>query len=206
MEKKEFQKLAVRTESVVDEIRVSVRDGTGFLHVLQGFKASTEVLDAFKKHIFYGKPLDRERVRDEMNNAMAYLDLADDFFREEAKDPQPTHGTLRMDPRIFHALLGTITEHGEIAQAMIYALYNNGELDLVNVCEELGDSDWYKALFYEATKINWDDVQGMIIKKLEIRFKDKVFSEGEADERDLDSERALLESSIQDAVNEYSKR
>ena len=43
----------------------------------------------------------------------------------------------------------------------------------------------------------------MIISKLEVRYADKIFSEGEADDRDLPAERALLESSIKAAVDKY---
>ena len=205
MEKKKFQELAVRTESIVDEINVTIVDGTTFLSVLKSYIAITNVLDAFKKHIFYKKKLDRERVDRELTVAWSSIDFARDLSHGETTIPiSEANGTLDMDPRIFHALLGSITEHGEIAQAMEYALYNMGELDLVNVCEELGDSDWYKALFYEATGIDWNDVQEMIIKKLEIRYKDKIFSEGEADERDLEAERALLESSIKASVDRYN--
>ena len=200
MEKKKFQELAVRTESIVDEIRVGVHDGTGFLNALKSYIAITEVLDMFKKHIFYNKPLDREHVANSLRDAEVYADHASDCISREEEE---RNGTLDMDPRIFHALLGTITEHGEVAEAMEKALTGKEELDLVNVCEELGDSDWYKALFYEATSIDWNDVQQMIISKLEVRYADKIFSEGEADDRDLPAERALLESSIKAAVDKY---
>lgn len=203
MEKKQFQKLAVRTESIVDEINVGVQDGLGFLSALQSYIHITEVLDSYKKHIFYGKPLDREYVANSLRSAEVYADMASEHI---SMDEQVRDGTLDMDPRIFHALLGTITEHGEIAEAMHKALMGVEELDLVNVCEELGDSDWYKALFYEATGIDWSDVQQMIISKLEVRYADKIFSEGEAAERDLPAERALLELSITAAVNEYKTK
>ncbi len=205
MNKEEFQKLAVRTESIVDSIKVSERDAEGFIRALQGFVAVTEVLDAFKKHIFYAKDLDRERVMDEMNIALNQLHIASSQFFLAGEDSQDV-ATLSMDPRIFHALLGTITEHGEIANAMIGPLKNEEELDIVNVCEELGDSDWYKALYYEATGISWDDVQAMIIKKLEIRYADKIFSAEEAAERDLIAEGAVLVSSIIDSVNNYESK
>lgn len=205
MEKKKFQKLAVRTESIVDEINISVSDGAAFISALQSYAAITEVLDAYKKHIFYKKPLDRAQVYNALRLSQDYADLAEMHSETQGtEDEQILDGTLDMDPRIFHALLGTITEHGEIAEAMIKALLGKEELDLVNVCEELGDSDWYKALFYEATGIDWDDAQKMIISKLEIRYADKIFSAGEAEERDLPAERALLESSVKDAVDKFN--
>ena len=203
MEKKKFQELAVRTESIVDEINVGVRDGLGFLSALQSYIHITEVLDSYKKHIFYGKPLDREYVANSLRSAEVCADMASEHI---SMDEQVRDGTLNMDPRIFHALLGTITEHGEIAEAMEKALMGRQELDLVNVCEELGDSDWYKALFYEATGINWDNVQDMIIKKLEIRYADKIFTDGEAKIRNLIAERDLLDAMIKGAVDEYSNR
>ena len=205
MEKKEFQRLAVRTESIVDKIDVTVGDGTAFLAILRSFNAAGELLDMYKKHIFYGRPLNVELMKTEIATVTAYGEHARDCFVGAANpiDPLSRPGTLDMDPRIFHALLGTITEHAEIGQAMEKALMGREELDLVNVCEELGDSDWYKALFFEATGISWDDVQEMIIKKLEIRYGDKIFTDGEANKRDLEAERELLEASVKEAVEAY---
>lgn len=201
MDRTEFQKLAVRTESVVDEIKLCEDDYNAFVSALQAFENSAEILDKFKKHIFYGKPLDRDGI---MGDALAVTAQSQDVMKNLESVASGYTFQSDLDPRVFHALLGTITEHGEIATALLRGLAEN-ELDLVNVCEELGDSDWYKALFYEATDIDWEQVQAMIIKKLEVRYADKIFSEEEAAERDLEAERTVLVDAILEAVNEYKQ-
>jgi hypothetical protein len=192
----------VRTESVVDKIELEGHRYNIFVGALQAFENSAEILDRFKKHAFYGKDLDLgdiEKYVGAVNDQV--IAMRNDLYTLQGSSPGETV-SLDLDPRVFHALLGSITEHGEIATAMLQALAT-GELDVVNVCEELGDSDWYKALFYEATGIDWESVQAMIIKKLEIRFAGNIFTEEEAKERDLEAERKILVDAIIESVNEY---
>jgi len=198
----------VRTESVVDTIQVEEHAFDAFINALRAYEQAGEILDKFKKHIFYNKPLDVEAAADHAIFAATAAEgvrLSVAGLVEARETDTSEDITLdSIDPRVFHALLGTITEHGEIATALLYGI-GTGELDLVNVCEELGDSDWYKALFYEATGIDWEKVQAMIIKKLEVRFAGKIFTEEEAAERDLEAERQVLVTAIEEAVHEYNK-
>lgn len=198
MDRKEFQQLAVRTESVVDKMSMSETDFHVFLETLRAFNCLTEVLDIYKKHIFYNRPIDNNKLINELLDGIDFAERALNNLTPRLQDSNTVE--LDMNPRVFHALLGTITEHGEIGMALEKGL-ETGILDLINICEELGDSDWYKALFYEATGIDWETVQKMIIKKLEIRFRDKIFKEGEANERDLESERKLMEGMIKDQID-----
>lgn len=213
MDRKDFQKLAVRTETPFKEAKLSELDYEIFSDTLNAFNNVVEILDSYKKHIFYAetthaqsKYLDRKALLGLCNNARESLWNVLTKMREvrEAEEPRSETKLLDINPRLLHAILGSITEHGELGIAIQKAL-ETGELDLVNVCEEFGDSDWYKALFYEATGIDWENVQAMIIKKLEIRYADQIFSEGEAKERDLVAERKLLEETIQEAVTAYEK-
>ena len=205
MSRREFQEKAIRTESIVDKIEVEEYAMDAFIDALRAYEQAGEILDKFKKHIFYKDDLDILSI---VEHATEFDDLGinirtsiHNLVANREKNKSKTV-VLDEDPRVFHALLGTITEHGEIATALLYGI-GTGELDLVNVCEELADSDWYKALFYEATGIEWVNVQAMIIKKLEIRYSDVIFTEEEAKERDLEAERKVLTDAIQEAVNEY---
>lgn len=206
MDHKEFQKLAVRTESLVDEAVLSDNDFNILQNSLYSLYNICEVLDCYKKHIFYKKPLDRQKISVNLNsNIMNSSDSLTELFATLSEDWDSPINELPVDVRVFHALLGTVTEHGELAVPLANYI-EDGYIDLVNVVEELGDSDWYKALFFEATGISWDDVQQMIIKKLEVRYADKIFSEEEANGRDLESERQLLVDSIGDQVEDYLDR
>jgi len=218
MDRKKFQTLAVRTESIVQDPTLTREDFDIFQQSFSAFINVTNILDLYKKHIFYVKvlddntteryTLDRNRIKKyvaearnnlfELNLALAELELKINKELPVESFPIPTE-----DARIFHALLGSITEHGEIAEAIKASFDRNGQYDLINVCEELGDSDWYKGLFYEATGVNWETVQRMIIKKLEVRYRDKIFKGENAVERDLEAERQLLTSMISEAIEEY---
>ena len=212
MDRKDFQKLAVRTETPLKEAKLSEIDYEIFNDTLNAFNSVIEILDAYKKHIFYAetttaqsKYLNRKVLLGLCNDARESLwNALVKMIEVTEAEPRPETKLLDINPRLLHAILGSITEHGELGIAIQKAL-ETGELDLINVCEEFGDSDWYKALFYEATGIDWENVQAMIIKKLEIRYADQIFSEGEAKERDLVAERKLLEELIQEAVTVYEK-
>lgn len=210
MNHKEFQELSVRTESVVEEIKLAPLNVESFKNMLYAYVLISDILDIYKKHIFYGREIDYDTIMHSIT--IAHRSLTETNFNALKMKKDDDDGTFHnnekidLDPRVFHALLGTITEHGEIASALYNSLQNKEELDLVNVCEELGDSDWYKALFYEATNIDWNNVQEMIIKKLENRFSDKIFTEEEANQRDLVKERELLESHIRKQINVYKNK
>jgi len=222
MDKKEFQKLAIRTESIVEQIQMRGDKLSNFISLLILHSQTVDLLDKYKKNIFYGEDIDEEQFKKDLisiSHTVDALKIVGNYELTVSDNPLNTYYQLDIDPRVFHALLGTITEHGEISEALsrgfddfkdmiIGSTYNtknvvNVKIDLINICEELGDSDWYKALFYEATNISWDTVQEMIIKKLEIRFADKIFTEDEAKERDLVAERELLNSMIKESVDEY---
>ena len=203
MDHKEFQKLAVRTESIVDVMEITPENMDVLQNTVEAYIALSDVLDVYKKHIFYGREIDSLTVYSKLGAALLAIRNTTDSVNKLSNSSQPPV-VIDFNPRIFHALLGTITEHGELAIALSDIL-NSKEVDLVNVCEELGDSDWYKALFYEATGVSWDDVQSMIIKKLEVRYADNIFTDNEANERDLEAERKLLDQSIIDSVNEYKQ-
>jgi hypothetical protein len=206
MTHKDFQTLAVRTESIVGSIESTEIDLQVFEDALSAAVHIIDVLDVYKKSLFYGGELDKEKILTKLAVAQGDIEdaLAGIIESRRMRDDMQVGVSLSIDPRVFHAILGTITEHGEIADALLTGMNREDGIDLVNMCEELGDSDWYKALFYEATGIGWGDVQAMIIKKLELRYKDKIFTKEEAESRDLVAERQLLHDAINEAIAEYT--
>ena len=93
--------------------------------------------------------------------------------------------------RLLHATLGIFGEAGELAEALEEQMLT-GELDMVNVSEELGDADWYKQIGHDETGVSEADVRAKIIAKLQKRYPEKFTSEA-AHNRDLAAERAALE-------------
>jgi len=92
-----------------------------------------------------------------------------------------------------HMFYGQISEIGE-AVSMLKAHYvYNKEFDMTNMIEELGDIAWFWAGACSILGINASDVLYKNIKKLESRYPEK-FTEEKAINRDLESERKILES------------
>ncbi len=171
MEWEEFQKSALLTESKKESIEVKQ---TALVSILKSFIYYGNLLDEVKKNAFYGKPI---------SDDSPYFDTD---FNDEA---------LKIDgvnTRLFHAMIGTMTESTELAEAMLKSIESKTELDVVNVAEEYGDLDWYAAIFHDASKISKECMNQSTIDKLKIRFKDK-FTDEEAVDRALDEERDSLE-------------
>jgi len=76
MDNQEYQKLALVTESPIDDAliaRVSSKQVIRLLHGAMGMiTEAAEILDALKKHIFYGKPLDLVNISEEQGDAEWY--------------------------------------------------------------------------------------------------------------------------------------
>lgn len=102
-------------------------------------------------------------------------------------------GTKYSSERLLHAALGMQTETAEFSDALKKAIFYGKPLDVVNLCEELGDLFWYMAIAVDELKTTFTKEQTRVIKKLELRYPDK-FSEDKAENRNLEAERALLES------------
>jgi NTP pyrophosphatase (non-canonical NTP hydrolase) len=95
--------------------------------------------------------------------------------------------------RLLHALLGLASETGEIADQLKKHLIYGKPLDEVNLVEEHGDFSWYANVMIDAVDSTWEVSWAKNIAKLKVRFPDK-FTQAQALTRDLDAERAALET------------
>lgn len=133
--------------------------------VFNEFIDLSNVADAMKKALFYGKVLDT------LPGAKVNMNLA------------------TIDPDLLHGVLGIFSEAGELLIAIA-----ESEVDPVNIEEEIGDVLWYIAILLK--RIGVTDINRPMVKniaKLSKRYPDK-FSALHAVERDLEAERAVLES------------
>lgn len=80
---------AIRTESTV----FNMEDGDDrLLHAGIGLATeSAEFLDALKKHIYYGKPLDRVNLREELGDLFWYMAIACDALDVSFDELQETN-------------------------------------------------------------------------------------------------------------------
>lgn len=94
--------------------------------------------------------------------------------------------------RLIHAAMGMVTEAGEFVDMLKKHLFYGKPLDLVNLGEEIGDSLWYSALAVDILQTTLDEVMTVNIDKLKARYPEK-FSEFHAENRDLETERKILD-------------
>jgi len=144
-------------------------------------------LDAVKKSMFYG----RNHIGLDMACKMAKEAHPDDSADIDFEKLLP--GRSREDAiRLFHGIIGSITEVGEMAKALSDAIFTGEPLDLTNVVEEVGDGFWYDAAILRVLGMTFEQVQKKNIDKLRARFPDR-FTEFDANHRNLDLERRILE-------------
>lgn len=94
--------------------------------------------------------------------------------------------------RLLHAAIGLATEAGEIQDQLKKAIFYGKTLDRVNLAEEMGDLFWYLAILADTLGVSFDEIQEKNIAKLKARYGSK-FSEAAALNRNLDTERKILE-------------
>jgi len=127
-------------------------------------------LDRMKKAVFYGRvtPL-----------------------IEISPGDRPLKAT-KEDLQLLHFAMGMVTESAEILEAVYDYIFNGKELDVVNIREEIGDLAWYAAIFFRQTESDLEYILETNINKLRARYGEK-FSSEKALNRDLDTEREILE-------------
>lgn len=196
MQLNEFQGLALRTESQVSGLKL---DKHNIVVILKAVVAITEILDAVKKAAFYNKTTKVEsQLVDRINEIYNLIHLLDNELvgkspKDVIVDEQET--LAEVDPRVFHGIIGIITEAGELAEALRKVLEGETKLDAVNVQEEMSDIAWYKAILHDALNLDWGQGLRNVINKLRIRYPEK-YSDQAAAERNLDAERAALEVGV----------
>lgn len=172
---------ATRSESRIDEAKT---ERAAFINALNLFTLSGQILDLYKRQIFYGKDYDRDQ--------MAAL-LGDLHDRSSGAPDTGGKEDLCTNTRVLHAAMGFATESGEILEPLIESL-EGADFDNVNFMEEIGDLNWYQAIALDETGLKLEDICDRNIAKLKARFPEK-FTEQHAIERDLDQEREILEGS-----------
>ena len=120
-----------------------------------------------------------------------------DATRTESTDFMSMNTRLNDDgtKRLLHAGIGLSTESGEFLDALKKHIYYGKELDRVNLAEEMGDIFWYLAIACDELGVEFESLMEKNIAKLKARYGDK-FSEKSAEQRDLKTEREILEKEI----------
>lgn len=180
----EFQPLALRTESHIETVRTNRRL---LLALLAANVAVTEILDGVKKQVFYGNST---KLLTKTEESVNQLEQIVSILREPLT-AESLNDEIDIDPRVFHGIVGLVTESGELSDALLTGI-TDGVIDPVNVQEEAtGDSGWYRAILNDA--LDLDEYQGLtnVINKLRVRYPEK-FSNELAANRNLNAEREQL--------------
>lgn len=159
----------------------------GLIEALHRLNPASLELDHFKRVMTYGDKLRINRPA-AYHGINARVRAADAYNREGFKltDEQRNHLLL------IHGILGKITEALELAPILVDLLSDKGDIDIVNLVEELGDDAFYTALATLAGGIMGGEVVYRNVKKLAKRYKGGVFSVDEALNRNLIAEREAL--------------
>lgn len=176
----EYIKLATRSESKITNIDT---DDAELLQILRIAATALQLLDMYKKQIFYGKEISLNKKRDLFENLENLI--TDIPFNDKLGN---------VNPRILHSILGCSSESGELIEALLIGI-ETGNIDYVNIAEEMADINWYQAIFYDESSLKWSNSLDANIAKLKQRFPDK-FNSTDAIERNLDAEREILESKV----------
>ncbi len=176
---------ATRTESLIDSVRVNE---LLFVAVMQQMVLMGGVLDQIKKNAFYGdkKPYNFEGIQQAIAMSHEHLITMATLTEDEIVNQKRS---LDVNPRLFHGIVGMMTEAVELLEAM--QIYGD-DWDTTNLLEEIGDSSWYQAILVDELGGNWDDILNRNIEKLRKRFPEK-FTSDNAIHRDIDGEREILD-------------
>lgn len=198
---KDYQSRALLTESKPSTLNF----GEVGLHILLNTAENTaEILNLAKRTIFYGKPMEGDKLRALAENLAGYsrliyelsdhLPIANDFESYNGLPPEAQNiKAENVDLRLLHAAMGIFTEAGEAIELVRHQLEGK-PFDSVGWGEEIGgDISWYQALGHDAAGTDEDVEREKNIRKLELRNKGKTFNAEATVNRDTNAERAILE-------------
>jgi hypothetical protein len=205
----EFKENALKTESQPTRLNFGEASLYLLLDILVG---ASDIADQVKKTIFYGKPLDARPLNQALQNMGATMAVFAEAVNsgqalkngDKAQIPLAPELAASLAPeninlRLLHGAIGMFGEAGELLRALQSQLAA-GHLDRVNFKEEIGDSDWYKAILHDELDTPEEEIRAGVIAKLKARYGDK-FSTDRALNRDLASERAILDSHLGEAAS-----
>lgn len=158
-----------------------------------------KVLDAVKKYQFYG------RKTEEVEGLMRHDEWQKNGSAEYAEEidfDKLLPGHSREDAiKVYHGIIGKITEAVELAEMLNEAIFLGGQIDIANLIEEIGDGHWYDSVILRVLKSSFEDVWQINHYKLKARFGGKFDAhKAQQENRDLVTERKILETGAKASV------
>lgn len=193
MDYKDYQAFCTTTESVPDTI---VTDVSRLKAVVELSIVSSKLLDLVKKNAFYSKPIDESKWSLLLKEMNIILNEANEDQRKHLSGYKITPQPVEFDTRLGHSIIGLSTETGELLESFHAAAFGGEGFDVVNFGEELGDLQWYTAIGVDAGKLDFNQVLTTNRTKLEERYSSGKFTATEANQRDLTTEREILQAGL----------
>jgi NTP pyrophosphatase (non-canonical NTP hydrolase) len=174
-----YQDDALRTEASTSPETLSrlVRAYEMFSEFVRQQKDDGEVLDRVKKYVFYG--VDDDELIEQM--IMPTYPTGDKKER------------IQQCARLFHALIGIMSDLGELCENVDNYIENGGQFNYKNLIEEGGDILWFLNLLCSFAKIDVPKMAAINISKLKSRFPHKFTVESYSN-RNLAKESAAMDS------------
>jgi NTP pyrophosphatase (non-canonical NTP hydrolase) len=192
MDLNQYVEDATKTESRIPQVVVNP---DMLLAVLMVTISANQMLDQIKKHAFYGREYNVEAFNTAFSRAQTALNKLQ-YVPLGVDDLPFVEKPLSVNSRVFHSLVGISTESGELLEQLYSALHGR-HIDTINTLEEFGDVNWYVAIGLDVLNGDFEQVLTTNIDKLRARFPN-AFDSTDANERDLDKERKILEDGMGD--------
>lgn len=186
----EFQQYLIESERTLKSLGKEL----DLLHCATGLVTeSAELVDAIKKHVFYGKSLDVVNIKEELGDILWYIaipvrmfDLDLDFNRQNGNYYK---NKIKNQIKTPEGLIKFFLTFNSMFKALCSAiLIRPLPSDFDNIFEEIN-------LICEIYNLNLSEIMDININKLKARFPNN-FTQEHALNRDLEKERAILEGEV----------
>lgn len=186
----EFKQYLIESERTLKSLGKEL----DLLHCATGLVTeSAELVDAIKKHVFYGKPLDVVNIKEELGDLLWYIaipvrifDLDLDFNRQNGNYYK---NKVKNQIKTPEGLIKFFLAFNSMFKALCSAiLIRPLPCDFDNIFEEIN-------LICEIYNLNLSEIMDININKLKTRFPNN-FTQEQALNRDLEKERAILEGDV----------
>ena len=185
----QYVKDCLRTESKLDKLELNEEVVNKLFEM---FIELTEILDGVKKSTFYGKD---EKLINEFYNRLNRINLISGALISKTKADVLHKDSTDLNPRVFHGILGIMTEAGELAEIWKDYAVNGKHIDPIHIQEELGDGmalGWYPAILHDELGLDPAETLNKNIRKLKVRYPHK-YNNLLSEQRKLKEERKALE-------------
>jgi len=187
MKLSDYVELACVTESIVDPIEGLE---SRMLHGLIGLcTESGELLDAMKKHLYYGKDLDTVNMLEEIGDLCWYLAIICDVSGLDFAVQIEKAIEFKVIKQEKRSLLSVCAELNAVCAGNLVTYTSSGQPHVIKPLFSLIDE------LVAGLDGMWEEICEKNISKLKARYGDK-FDAHKALNRDLETEREILEGNI----------